>query len=209
MNDINPIPLGAIPLYCSPKHRIPTSQELAHISQLKYIPTIGLNNFITDSKYALEASELSELKSFCYAALQDLTKRILRIQQPFRITNSWCTLNPAGAEHRAHEHRNSIFSGVYYVTAPSGNITFYYKNGYSTYMNFQYGLEDHNLWNREAYTLTPSSGMLIIFPSSLHHEVEPNESNEDRRVVAFNTFVSGDFGSDMVVDKLCIPQANS
>ena len=36
------------------------------------------------------------------------------------------------------------------------------------------------------HDFTPSEGKILIFPSSLEHEVKKNESNEDRISYSFN-----------------------
>ena len=37
-----------------------------------------------------------------------------------------------------------------------------------------------------AYYMTPTEGMIILFPSSLYHKVDVNQSEEDRISVSFN-----------------------
>ena len=40
------------------------------------------------------------------------------------LGNMWANINPPGGMNRAHQHPNSLWSGVYYVKAPknSGNL---------------------------------------------------------------------------------------
>ena len=37
-------------------------------------------------------------------------------------------------------------------------------------------------------------GRLVIFPSSMVHDVDNNESNKDRVTISFNTFIRGEMG---------------
>ena len=42
--------------------------------------------------------------------------------------------------------------------------------------------------------------MLLLFPSQVHHSTQINKSSNKRYSLAFNTWVKGDFGTD--IDKL-------
>jgi len=37
-------------------------------------------------------------------------------------------------------------------------------------------------------------GRLVIFPSSMVHDVDKNKSNKDRTTISFNTFIKGEMG---------------
>jgi hypothetical protein len=68
----------------------------------------------------------------------------------------------------SHAELDELLSAVYYVTAPvtSGSLILH-----------QPPVE---------IRITPSPGLLVLFPPEIEHEVEPNASGEARLSVAFN-----------------------
>jgi uncharacterized RmlC-like cupin family protein len=80
--------------------------------------------------------------------------------------------NWMGPGHRTslhtHEERDELLSAVYYVTAPAhcGDLVL-----------------DLSLTRLR---LSPSPGLMVLFPPDVPHEVDVNRSGEDRLSVAFN-----------------------
>ena len=99
---------------------------------------------------------------------------------------AWVNVNGKGHSNNKHSHFTSdiLISGVYYVKVPedSGNIRFYDPRGelihktldWEYYHNYQY------------HYIKPKEGQMIFFPCWLEHEVEPNESDDERVSIAFN-----------------------
>jgi len=104
------------------------------------------------------------------------------------LGNMWANINYPKCYNRPHIHPNSLFSGVYYVTAPknSGNLMIYDpRPGVQMAMpNRKEGKLPPELWREVHYE--PVAGRCIMFPSWLWHEVKPNESNQTRISVSFN-----------------------
>ena len=102
--------------------------------------------------------------------------------------NMWANINYPKCFNRPHIHPNSLFSGVYYVTAPknSGNFMIYDpRPGVQMAMpNRKEGKLPTELWREVHYE--PVAGRCIMFPSWLWHEVKPNQSNDIRISVSFN-----------------------
>ena len=102
--------------------------------------------------------------------------------------NMWANVNYPKCYNRPHIHPNSLFSGVYYVTAPknSGNFMIYDPRPgvQMTMPNRKEGKLSTELWREVHYE--PKAGRCIMFPSWLWHEVKPNESNQARISVSFN-----------------------
>jgi len=104
--------------------------------------------------------------------------------------SAWANVNPPGAFNASHDHSrdNNIWSGVYYVdvgrqdgNAPLGGRTIF---------------EDHSLVPKEALlepnpfaretVIQPENGLMVLFPGSLYHRVEPYRGVGDRITIAFN-----------------------
>ena len=104
----------------------------------------------------------------------------------FRIY-TWVNINGKGNRNERHCHLNtSIFlSGVYYVKAPknSGRVRFYDPRGHLTqeFLDYKY------FYNGYSYHyIEPQENMILYFPCWLEHDVESNDSNEERISIAFN-----------------------
>ena len=78
-------------------------------------------------------------------------------------------------------------SGIYYVKVPknSGNVRFYDPRGCLIQ-----AMREHDYYNNgyAYHFLEPQEDMVVFFPSWLEHDVEPNESNQDRISIAFNVY---------------------
>jgi len=199
------IPLASIPIFTNDAVRSLTSQERECLVNLPEHSTVGGgNNFITVNRHILDIPELIDFKTTLEKYLNVYTEDVLKITNKFEITNSWATRNPTGTFHTAHMHGNSIFSGIYYVDAESGDLELTFEPPYSKNFKFEYSIKEFNIFNSTCWNLKASPGLVVIFPSYITHRVSINQHSTDRRMIGFNTFVSGQFGSDESVDNLNI-----
>lgn len=97
---------------------------------------------------------------------------------------SWINMHDQGGFNFLHVHEGSLLSGTFYLKVPPGSGKFVFRdprpgvihgcvkgavpNGYS---------DIH---------LTPSAGLLVLFPCWMEHYVEPHNSDEPRIAIAFN-----------------------
>lgn len=100
---------------------------------------------------------------------------------------AWANVNRNGHFNKYHHHiRNlNLWSGVYYVDA--GN------DGRADFVGARIIFADQHrpeLKDRPAvtarYAIMPQSGLMLLFPSSLGHRVEPYNGSRERITVAFN-----------------------
>ena len=108
------------------------------------------------------------------------------IKQVAKITSMWAIINKGGASNARHHHGNSSISAAYYVRAPKncGEIVFYDPRPAPVYSHpFE---SAPNSLNAMVNSVTPSEGVLVLFPSYLDHSVNPNLSNDERIVISFN-----------------------
>ena len=99
--------------------------------------------------------------------------------------NMWANINKRYSHNRNHVHPGCLWSGVYYIQAPtsSGRIWFTDPRG-EAHIIMPHYKERHPFTWREVY-YEPKPGRLILFPAWLTHEVEPNinkefDENDDR-----------------------------
>jgi uncharacterized protein (TIGR02466 family) len=122
------------------------------------------------------------------------TERVLEVLKvepvPFEITGSWMNIKPGGADHPIHTHQNNYLSGVYYVKAPEGadTISFHDTRMERRVINPPYA-EETPLTARTVH-VPIKAGVLIMFPSWLHHSVQSNPTGEERVSLAFNIMFS-------------------
>ena len=108
------------------------------------------------------------------------------------ITAMWVNINKKGNFNRPHAHPDSFLSGVYYVDSDpinGGNIVFQ-----SPILTHGYHWDKD--WFEESASETisssncqykPETTKVIIFPGWVWHYVEPNNSDQDRISISFNT----------------------
>ena len=107
-------------------------------------------------------------------------------KQVAKITSMWAIINKGGASNARHHHGNSSISAAYYVRAPKncGEIVFYDPRPAPVYSH-PFASAPNSL-NAMVNSVTPSEGVLVLFPSYLDHSVNPNLSNDERIVISFN-----------------------
>lgn len=188
------VPLFSVPvLYIFESDYKLSCLELSVLNSLKESDNISR---VSEEKFVLENPELKNLKLFLQNSIDEYAKEVCGVSDKFYITNSWTTRNKTGTGHHRHNHPNSIFSGVYYVSAHENTAPLALHSETPIFKKFslEYHFKDYNLFNSNDWTFSVKSGSLIIFPSWVDHSSSVNESFEDRRILGFNTFVKGKFG---------------
>lgn len=194
---IEMIPLFATPIYVFRiEGDITFEKELEFIRNLNYRPaSANLVNFSLDS-HLLKYEEMDRCKKIIEDHVNVYTKEILSIQQEFYVTNCWVAKTSPGQRHKKHYHPNSIFSGILYLNANEthSELTFHKKSTIREGFNFTYNIKEYNVFTANAWSIKVKTGDVVIFPSDVIHEVDVNQSDTDRVILGFNTFVRGSFG---------------
>lgn len=110
----------------------------------------------------------------------------------------WANINRFGDYHDLHNHPHSYLSGTYYVAVPQqqenlpgrsdkrpGAISFYDPRPQANMTAIR---DDPQI--EAEYTVLPAPGMLLLWPSFLHHFVHPNLSRENRISISFNVVLN-------------------
>lgn len=93
---------------------------------------------------------------------------------------SWINYNEPLSRNVLHSHNSAHLSGVYYVSAnDTGNIRFLNPANVLGNCNF-------NAPYVRDFEFSPTDGDLIMWPSWIPHEVEPNLSKKPRINIAFD-----------------------
>lgn len=106
----------------------------------------------------------------------------------------WANVNRLGDYHNLHNHPHAWLSGTYYVQVPTTEdvppgrndrtpncISFYDPRPQANML----AIADDPQVDPE-YRVTPTAGLLLLWPAFLHHSVHPNLSHTPRISVSFN-----------------------
>lgn len=108
---------------------------------------------------------------------------------------AWANINRRGDYHNLHNHPRSYLSGTYYVCMPDpaeigrgnrsdlnpGAISFYDPRAQANMLAIRGDAQID-----PEYRVNPEPGLLLLWPSFLHHMVHPNMSDQIRISVSFN-----------------------
>ena len=186
----------ATPVFKSDNKYNLTSQQLDYLKTLDLIKNKG-DNFITPRKDILDDVIMEDFKKWCLLNVTAFAKQLgASDRTSFYITQSWMNKNPPHSYHHTHMHPNSIFSCIYYVEGDTCPTFFYRYDDRTSFGNFAFY---ENETGSNAFTATKVGvmnevGRLVIFPSSMVHDVDKNKSNKDRTTISFNTFIKGEMG---------------
>ena len=108
----------------------------------------------------------------------------------YAAVQGWKNINEPGNFNVKHNHPRSNLSGVLWIKIPkdSGDIVFSSPNFFDRYDEIDCYTDEfkYDLHSYHTYYFIPKEGRLLIFPSSLEHEVKENKSTEDRISYSFN-----------------------
>lgn len=100
---------------------------------------------------------------------------------------AWANVNRRGHFNKYHHHlrNNNIWSGVYYVSmgVVSGEAVapLLFVDPHAPRWDMA-----HSAMELPMHQITPQSGLMVVFPSSLWHHVPPHAGKKERISIAFN-----------------------
>ena len=105
----------------------------------------------------------------------------------------WLNINKNGDYNSWHCHPSADLAGVIWIQVPtegdSGRIKFTSPHEFTEHKSFKmYNPEvrDELTLPDSAYAFKPVPGTILIFPAHLYHEVEMNQTRNDRISASFN-----------------------
>ena len=185
-------------------------------------------NFSSTETYVLDKG-LPEIRYFIEKSIRTYVETVVIGEKydehdfDFRITQSWLnkTLRNSNGHH-IHNHPNSFISGVFYIKVNPNVDSIVFSKPYEGL--FQFPIKKYNNFNSYQWTVHVYEGQLLIFPSTLHHEVKPlqvemgmissadsdayaeqwSDGNADRISLSFNVFPTGKIGDSAGLNELRI-----
>lgn len=156
----------------------------------------NLGNTTSINSYILNRKELTSLRNELENKLQVYFEQVYssKYDVSLRITQSWVNYTKKGQFHHKHRHSNSFISGVYYIETTDDD-RIYFHNDRIPMIEILPNL--WNSWNSKTWWIEAKKGSLVLFPSSLEHNVEVVNTDETRISLSFNTFPIGVMGEEM------------
>lgn len=119
------------------------------------------------------------IRSACASALAEMGQE----GREFEL-QSWVNLHDRGGFNFLHLHEGSLLSGSCYLSVPPGSGEFVFRDPRPGVIH---GYVKGGVVNGHAdIHLTPSAGLLVLFPCWMEHYVETHEADEPRITIAFN-----------------------
>lgn len=181
------------------------------LNEIEYFSNLEItNNFLNRrsiESYILDSPELSDLKKF----IQDtLNFYFLEIYKPtddleIYITQSWMNVSNIGELHHSHNHPNSFISGTLYISADRKVDAIHFSKDDASSLRII--PTDYNIYNSPSWFYNVGSGDLLLFPSTLTHNVDvvkESETRKERISLSFNTFLKGKLGSKELLSELIL-----
>jgi len=105
-----------------------------------------------------------------------------------KFGNFWVNINTPNSYNLAHDHQNSVLSGVYYVSVPHDNMgdLVLHRGDTAEYFLKSDVERIGTKTNSFVSVKKPIESVFYIFPSWVKHHVESNNSQGDRISIAFN-----------------------
>jgi uncharacterized protein (TIGR02466 family) len=107
-------------------------------------------------------------------------------QGSYKNQSTWMNISSEGSYQEFHTHNASIFSAIYYVTAPEGSGRVVFEDPKEPDMFPLKNIKGKNNLSYSRISYTPTAGTLIIFRSYLRHLVEPGTNKDPRISIAMN-----------------------
>ena len=103
------------------------------------------------------------------------------------MSGLWAVINKPQTHNSMHNHPFNYLSGVFYLQVPpdSGTLVLHDPRPQSEVLSPP-KKPGESIHTSSRVSWTPKPNDLIFFPSWVNHEVEKNNSQEDRIVLSFN-----------------------
>ena len=163
------------------------------VDEYKIFQKSGLKETIDFEFRVLE--QFPKMKQMFTHISNRLIKEGLNYDNKLEISSSWFTKTHKGEQSPMHDHKNCVFSAVYYYgdyDDKVGNLIF--KNPIVNLTSYRLNVGESNRFNTYDIEITPQAGSLLIFPSYVSHKIDVHKSEIPRLSLAFNMVPVGDYG---------------
>lgn len=180
-------------MVCSEKYPL-SAEEKAFVDGVEYSANSGNSKSRSDA--ILQQPELAGVNAFVQRQIASYTQKLLKLEASLDlyVTQSWLNRAEAGQFHPQHSHPNSLLSGVMFLSNEGKHPPIRFHRAQPLFpLELKY--TELNDFNASCRWFEPVCGQLILFPSSLLHDVAPNTTDSARVTLSFNSFIRGEIGS--------------
>jgi len=136
----------------------------------------------------LERATFAPLRDAIRAACASALAEMGQEGREFEL-QSWINLHDHGGFNFLHLHEGSLLSGSFYLSVPPGSGDFVFRDPRPGVIH---GYVKGAVVNGHTdIHLTPSAGLVVLFPCWMEHYVETHEGDEPRITIAFNANPNG------------------
>ena len=160
------------------------------------------------NSYILEEPEAIDLKSYILELTSQYGKLLGYDYESYRFGQSWVSYKHPGQHHTMHSHPNSLISGVFYFGEPTDKtpaIKFHkLEGGFNvSYLSPKLVKDKRELkYSQKEFSIEFTPGLLLLFPSYLHHSVPLNKTDKTRCSLAFNVVPKVGLGDETSLTEL-------
>ena len=187
-------PLFPIALGMSNLDRLITKDEMDYIYRLEMSANSG--NLVSVHRRVLDDPDMADIRRFIQHNIERYLRDVMcgSLDVRLDITQSWVNVTQEGQFHHHHKHPNSVVSGVFYPQATSERDRIYFSREVGA-ETIRIDPVEYNTFNSSVWWIPVQTGLLVLFPSGLHHKVEVLEPGDERISLSFNTFPVGNIGN--------------
>jgi uncharacterized protein (TIGR02466 family) len=160
------------------------------------------------NSYILDEPESKDLKDFILTLVNQYGKMLGYEYDSYRFGQSWVSYKHPGQHHTMHSHPNSLISGVFYFGEPTDKtpaIKFHkLEGGFNvSYLSPKFVKDKRELkYSQKEFSIEFTPGLLLLFPSYLHHSVPLNKTDKTRCSLAFNIVPTIGLGEETSLTEL-------
>jgi uncharacterized protein (TIGR02466 family) len=181
-----------------------SDEELSFFERTWAQSQANVTNFRSADTRVLDAPEMESLRAIVADHVNQFGWKVISAhpRHSFYITQSWVNFTQPGQSHFRHMHTNSLISGSLYIYVKKelDSICFY-RNSPAQLLVTD---DQSNPYNTPIHRVGVDVGDLVLFPSSLLHDVEPTTAGHIRVSLAFNAFIKGELGSEERLNSLLV-----
>ncbi len=106
-----------------------------------------------------------------------------KLDSEVTIKNAWANINRKHNLNFPHYHPKSVFSGIFYVKAHSdcGDLILKRPDIQEHYID-----QRNSEHTQKDFSITPETGMFVMFPAYISHYVEQSLTDKERISIAIN-----------------------
>ena len=188
--------LFPVPVFIYKLGRDLTEEEMAFVMACKENLAPNSGNTTSAERYVLNTPVMKDVRYFIEGCMNSY---FLEVYSPpedtkLRITQSWLNYSDKGQFHHLHAHPNSLISGVFYPSTTENDKIYFHSP--ITWKQLSITPMSFNPYNSQTWWIPAEKNSLVLFPSSLQHNVNTVESETTRISLSFNTFPTGHIGDE-------------